>query len=49
MDRKKNIVLKRVIIPEEIEKKKHRKTECVKGLLKRKLGVECQVKKVRKR
>jgi len=48
MDRKENIVLRGVVMPSEIEKEKDRGRDWIKELIKNKLGVECEVKEVRR-
>jgi len=48
IDRKENIVLKEIRMPEDIETKKDKRIEWVKELIKRKLEVECRISEVRK-
>jgi len=48
LERKRNIVLRGVVIPNEIEKEKGRGREWIKELIKNKLEMECEVREVRR-
>jgi len=48
LDRKENIVLKGIKMPEDIEKEKDKWIEWVKELINRKLEIDCRINEVRK-
>jgi len=48
INRKENIVLKEIRMPEDIEKEEDKRIEWVKELIKRKLAIDCRISEVRK-
>jgi len=48
IDRKENILLKGISMPEEIGKEKDKRIEWVKELIKGKLGIDCKISEVKK-
>jgi len=48
IDRKENVVLKGIRMPEDIEKEKDKRIGWMKELIRRKLEVECRISEIRK-